>query len=221
MSDLRLLVFDWDGTLMDSAARIVHCMRHAMIDAGLAPQSPEAIREIIGLGLREAVTALMPGVPEPQVQHVIEAYRHHYLNSREVASQLFPGTHEVLQQLNIQGYRLAVATGKGRRGLQEALDESGVAGLFHGSRCADETQSKPHPQMLEELIAEFAVAPAEVLMIGDTEYDMGMARNAGTHAAAVCYGVHSRERLARYQPRWLLDDIRELPTQLAASMPPA
>ncbi len=210
MAKYRLLVFDWDGTLMDSEARILACMRGAVTDLQLAVPDDDAIRNIIGLGLKEAVTALYPAAEEALIQGLADRYRYHFFGGDMTPSPLFEGAEAVLEGLLERGYLLAVATGKGRRGLDHALEASGLGSLFHATRCADEAFSKPHPQMLLQLMDELGATPAETLMVGDTEYDMQMARNAGTACLAVSYGVHTVERLLGCGPVGCLQDIREL-----------
>lgn len=210
-----LLVFDWDGTLMDSEARIVGCLQAAARDAGLPVLDEARARNIIGLGLREAFYALFPDVRDDQHERLAAAYRHHFLGNSEITSELFPGVAETLAALRGQGYLLAVATGKGRQGLNHVLEQTGCTSLFHTSRCADETISKPHPQMLLEIMEELEVEPGRTLMVGDTEYDMQMAKQAGVAALAVSYGVHSRERLLGHGPLGCLDRIGDLPVWLA------
>lgn len=206
----KLLVFDWDGTLMDSAARIVACFNAAIVDATLEPLPDAAIRNIIGLGLREALDELVPGADSVLRQQLVDRYRHHFLSANQTPSPLFPGADAMVRDLGEQGYFLAVATGKGRQGLNQVLEETGCKGLFHATRCADETFSKPHPQMLLELMSELCVTPAETLMIGDTEYDLQMARNAGTAALGVSYGAHERERLLKCEPLACFDSLEDL-----------
>jgi phosphoglycolate phosphatase len=206
-----LLVFDWDGTLMDSEARIVACLNLAISALGLEARPHHMLSNIIGLGLNEAVLSLYPEADEALVQAFVEHYRNHFLSDQQLPSELFPGALDTLQQLHQQGYLLAVATGKSRRGLDRSLAETGSRDLFHATRCADETCSKPHPQMLLEIMAALDVIPEETLMIGDTEYDMLMANQAGAGAVAVDYGVHDRQRLLEQQPLGCLTDIRELP----------
>jgi len=214
MQRFELLVFDWDGTLMDSEARIVACLQGAIADLELPARDVAALRNIIGLGLAEAIETLFPGSDAATRQAVVERYRHHFLVADPTPSALFEGAAEVLHGLAAQGYLLAVATGKGRRGLDKVLAETGLGPLFHATRCADETFSKPHPQMLLELMEHLGADPQATLMIGDTEYDMEMARNARTHALAVSYGVHHPERLLRHQPLGCLDRIGDLPVWL-------
>jgi phosphoglycolate phosphatase len=216
MQKFELLVFDWDGTLMDSEARIVACLQGAIADLELPRQEVAALRNIIGLGLAEAIERLFPGSDAATQQALVERYRHHFLVADPTPSTLFEGAAEVLRGLADQGYLLAVATGKGRRGLDKVLEETGLGPLFHATRCADETLSKPHPQMLLELMELLGAEPQATLMIGDTEYDMEMARNARTHALAVSYGVHHPERLLRHDPLGCLERIADLPAWLNA-----
>lgn len=207
---LNLLVFDWDGTLMDSEARIVACIQAAIGDLGLEPREVASISNIIGLGLHEAISTLYPGSDNALHEAMTERYRYHFLTANPTRSELFAGAEETVRSLNEAGYMLAVATGKGRKGLDMVLEETGLGQYFLATRCADETFSKPHPQMLEELMDELGAEPAETLMIGDTEYDMQMATNARTHSLAVSYGVHEKARLLQHGPLHCLDDISEL-----------
>jgi len=209
-TEFKLLVFDWDGTLMDSEARILACMQAAAKDLGLAVPSDASVRNIIGLGLREAVTGLIPDADAVLIERVAERYRIHFLDQNQTPSPLFAGAEAVLRELHAQGYLLAVATGKGRRGLDKVLADTGFHRLFHATRCADETFSKPHPEMLLQLMDELGASGEETLMIGDTEYDLQMANNARARGLAVSYGVHERERLLRHDPVGCLDDIRDL-----------
>ena len=216
MKTFRLLVFDWDGTLMDSEDRIVGSAKGAMTDLGLEPRSDEAIRDIIGLGLREAMQVLYPELHPETHTALVERYRVRFLAEGGIPMPLFPGAHETLTALRREGYLLAVATGKGRRGLDHVLAESGLAPLFAATRCADETRSKPHPQMLLELMATLGTGPDETLMIGDSEYDLQMALEAGVPSLGVSYGVKDCERLLDYRPLACLDAIEELPAWLDA-----
>lgn len=206
----KLLVFDWDGTLMDSEARIVSCVHAAARDMAIEAPSEDRVRDIIGLGLKEALDKLFPGSDDPFKERFIEFYRHYFLHEDSTPSLLFPGARAVLNGLAGEDYLLAVATGKGRPGLDKVLKETGLKSLFHATRCADETFSKPHPEMLMQIMDELGVEPTDTLMIGDTEYDLQMAINAGTHGLAVSYGVHSVDRLKQFNPLGCLDDIAEL-----------
>ncbi len=206
----RLLVFDWDGTIMDSAANIIECVREAAKDLELKIPADDAIRNIIGLGLKEAVTEMFPGADDDLVWKVVDRYRVHFLDHRRTPSKLFPGADATLREIANQGYLMAVATGKGRVGLDKVFKYTGLGDLFHTSRCADESHSKPNPDMLLQIMDELGATGDETLMIGDTEYDMQMAINAGAHRLAVSYGSHTRERLMQAEPLGCLDDIREL-----------
>ncbi len=212
----ELLVFDWDGTLMDSESRIVSCMRAAIIDLGLELPEDSRISHIIGLGLKEAISVLFPSADEALIKEVTGRYRHHFLYENSTPTPLFRGVKEVLHRLRSEGYLLAVATGKGRPGLDRVLNHSGLDQVFHATRCADDAFSKPHPDMLLQLLDELGVQAADALMIGDTAYDMQMANSAGTAALAVSYGVHSIERLLQYEPLGCLDAISEIPGWLSS-----
>lgn len=208
--EFELIVFDWDGTLMDSEAKIVRCFTNAALDAGVPDPGTAAIRNIIGLGLSEAIVALFPELEAGQRARIVERYREHFLHLDETATDLFPGVSEGLDALKRSGYRLAVATGKARRGLERVLEETGTAHLFSATRCADEAFSKPHPKMLQDLLDETGTAAARALMVGDTVYDLEMARNARVSGLAVSYGVHPRERLMHYAPLACLDSFSEV-----------
>ncbi len=210
---IKLIVFDWDGTLMDSEAQIVACLHAAIADLGLEPMDDDTVKNVIGLGLREAIDTLVPGRDERFQQTFVEHYRKYWFQSE--ASQLFEGVREVLDALKQQQLLLGVATGKARRGLERVLDETGLASCFHATRCSDEARSKPHPQMLLDIMAKLDVLPGETLMVGDTEYDMEMATNAGAAKIAVRTGVHSEERLNRHAPLVCLERIIDMPEWMA------
>jgi phosphoglycolate phosphatase len=195
----ELLVFDWDGTLLDSAGTIVACIQAAAADVGLTPPSDERARHVIGLGLHEALRYALPELVPERHAELADRYRDHYL-SRDHELPLFQGAAELVHSLAADGYRLAVATGKSRKGLDRAFAASGLGECFHASRCADECHSKPHPQMLEELMDELGVLPGLTLMIGDTTHDLQMAMNAGVGALAVAYGAHRRDVLEEMSP---------------------
>lgn len=205
-----LLIFDWDGTLMDSAAKIVRCFVAAAADLGVPDPGEAAIRDIIGLGLDEALHQLLPDQDIATRRRVAERYRDFFLGLDRTESTLFPGVPEGLQQLADQGYLLAIATGKARRGLTRALGETQLAPLFSASRCADEAFSKPHPKMLHDLLDETGVAAERALMVGDTVYDMQMARSARVDGLGVSYGVHERERLLEHAPRAIVDSFPDV-----------
>jgi phosphoglycolate phosphatase len=206
-----LLVFDWDGTLADSTAKIVECMQKAAERCRLPVLTSSQICDIIGLGLPEAISALYPEQPTGEQLRIREAYVQYFVEEDKTPTALFPGVHETLLQLHAAGHTLTVATGKSRRGLQRALaglEEIGV--LFAASRCADETQSKPHPQMLQELLAHCAVNVQQAVMVGDTHFDMEMAQRAGMPRIAVSYGAHAIERLLPFEPVACLDRFSDI-----------
>jgi phosphoglycolate phosphatase len=205
-----LIVFDWDGTLMDSEAKIVRCMQAAAVDVGIPDPGAAAIRDIIGLGLNEAMQALFPEQTAARRADLTEGYRKHFLELDATDMPLFPGVAHGLTQLAQQGYLLAIATGKARRGLNRVLDDTGMRHLFVSSRCADEAFSKPHPQMLEDILDATGVDAGRALMVGDTVYDMEMARSAKVAGLAVSYGVHARERLLGCGALACLDSFPEV-----------
>ncbi|WP_300450385.1 HAD-IA family hydrolase [Accumulibacter sp.] len=204
-----LLVFDWDGTLLDSAAAIVDAIQSACDDLGVPVPSDGQARHVIGLGLRDALQHAVPDLPAERYPQMVERYRHHYL-SRDHELLLFGGVAELIGELAGAGFLLAVATGKSRLGLERALRISGLGQHFHASRCADECFSKPHPQMLTELMDELSVAPERTLMIGDTTHDLQMARNAGVACLAVAYGAHPAAALDAFAPLARLRDVAEM-----------
>jgi len=205
----ELIVFDWDGTLMDSAGAIVACIQAAARDLGLEPPPEDRARHVIGLGLGEALRHALPELEEARHHELADRYRYHYL-AQDHELILFAGAENLVRALAEAGHLLAIATGKSRKGLDRALGHSGLGELFHGTRCADECHSKPHPQMLEELMAEFGVAPEATLMIGDTTHDLLMAKNAGAHGVGVAYGAHPPEVLAAAAPLHLAESIEDL-----------
>jgi phosphoglycolate phosphatase len=209
-----LIVFDWDGTLMDSAACIAASLQAACRDLGLCVPGEREARYVIGLGLSEAIGHVLPDLSPDSYPGVVERYREHFRVHGRRAS-LFPGTALLLQDLHARGHLLAVATGKSRRGLDQALEETGLKTYFHGSRCADEGFSKPHPDMLERLMERFSIARERTLMIGDTTHDMLMARAAGVDAVAVAHGAHEPCELMKCEPLACLDDCIALHSWLA------
>lgn len=204
-----LVVFDWDGTLLDSAAAIVRSIQAACADLGLPIPDDARARHVIGLGLADAMRHAVPELRAEQMQAMVDRYRHHYLSSDHQLT-LFAGVPAMLERLRAAGHMLAIATGKSRVGLERALDHSSLRPLFMGSRCADECHSKPHPQMLEELILEFGVEPMSTVMIGDTSHDMLMAKSAGVDGVAVTYGAHPHVHLLDSQPCVCVHSVQEL-----------
>ncbi|HET7864557.1 MAG TPA: HAD-IIIA family hydrolase [Burkholderiaceae bacterium] len=204
-----LVVFDWDGTLCDSTGLIVQSIQCACRDVGVPVPSDRDAAYVIGLGLRDALALVAPGLPEARYLDMVERYRHHYLG-RHHGLLLFPGVPAMLQELRQRGHRLAVATGKARRGLDEALTVADLHGLFDATRTADETASKPDPRMLHELIEHFGVPPQRTLMIGDTTHDLQLALNAGTASLGVSYGAHDHDTFAPFGPRYVAHSVAEL-----------
>jgi phosphoglycolate phosphatase len=205
----ELLVFDWDGTLMDSAAAIVTSIQESCRDLGLPVPERERAAHVIGLGLKDALAYAVPELPPSDYGRLAERYRHHYL-ARDPDIELFPGMRDMLAALKEQGHVLAVATGKSRVGLQRVLEATQLRQYFDSSRCADETHSKPHPAMLQELMQELLIGPEATLMIGDTVHDLQMAVSAGVPALAVSYGAHPRESLTVFNPLACIDTPQEL-----------
>ncbi len=210
----ELIVFDWDGTLMDSTGAIVASIQAAARDLGIQPPPDERARHIIGLGLIDALRHALPDLPEARYPEVAERYRYHFLLCDQDLL-LFDGAQDLIDELTRAGHHLAVATGKTRKGLDRAFEVSGLGPRFQASRCADECRSKPHPQMLEELMQEFGVEPDVTLMIGDTTHDLQMARNAGVAALGVAYGAHPREILEAASPVYCAGNVAELATWLS------
>ena len=207
----RLVIFDWDGTLMDSVARIVACMQAAARDAGWGHLEAAAVRDIIGLGLPEAIDQLCPGIDAERFERLRSRYAYHFVEGDMAPMPFFGGVEAGIAMLRDNNERrLAVATGKSRRGLDRVFHESLCSTWFHASRTADETRSKPHPQMLEELLVELDVAVEEAVMVGDTEYDLEMARTLGMDRVAVTWGVHAPERLAASRPIYTASAVPEL-----------
>ena len=209
MSRYELIVFDWDGTLMDSTAVIASSLQSACEDVGLPVPSEERARHIIGLGLHDAMRYVLPGVPPSIYPQVVERYGFHF-RAREEAAPLFAGAAEALKALNAAGHLLAVATGKSRRGLDRVLERTGLAGLFDATRCGEEAASKPAPAMLLDLQSELGMQKENTLMIGDTTHDLQMAQNAGVACLAVTFGAHPREQLLAFQPLACIDNPQAL-----------
>jgi len=205
----ELLVFDWDGTLMDSTAVIVASLQAACRDLGLPVPSDERAHHIIGLGLNDAMAHVLPDIDPAEYPRVVERYGNHFRQG-DPATPLFPGAEETLRALSAEGYLLAVATGKSRRGLDRALEKTGLRAVFHATRCGEESGSKPHPGMLDDLIDVLGTTSEKTLMIGDTTHDLQMAINAGVAAVAASYGAHPRAQLTALNPLACIDRPQEL-----------
>jgi len=211
----QLLVFDWDGTIIDSASTIAECIRLAAGDLGLDVPTKEQASHVIGLGLHDALRYAVPQLRPEQMPEFVARYRYHFL-VREDSMGLFDGMRELIEGMS-KVRTLAIATGKSRRGLDRALDSTGLKPYFQSSRCADETNPKPHPAMLLELLSEFEVAPNAALMIGDTSHDLEMARAAGVDALAVTYGAHAADGLRACGPKGCVGTVAELGQWLSAN----
>jgi phosphoglycolate phosphatase len=206
-----LFIFDWDGTLIDSKAKITHSMQHAARDMGWEPLADHLIHNIIGLGLPEAIFQLYPQTSELERDRLRDFYAANFIRlDGEKSSDFFPSVQETLEVLRLQGHILAIATGKSRKGLDRILGALEMSNYFDATRCADETASKPHPLMLEELLAHFNVGADDAVMIGDTEYDMEMALRINMPRIAVSYGAHHIDRLHQYKPELCLDQFDQL-----------
>lgn len=209
-----LLIFDWDGTLMDSAGEIVSAMQKAIQETGLPERSPDQLRDLIGLGLNEAVGRLFPELEPQRVRGWLSSYRRRYASPSSRAL-LFESVRETLKQLAGEGYELAVATGKSRRGLDRALVQTDTTRFFSCTRCADEATSKPAPDMVDDILLRMATPPEQALVIGDTEYDMAMAQRAGVDGLGVRCGVHQPQRLKTAGACAVLPTVADLPQWLA------
>ncbi len=204
-----LLVFDWDGTLMDSPRSIVLSIQNACRDLGLQVPDDARASHVIGLGLHDALQYAVPGLPVSVYGKMVERYRYHYLK-QDTGIPLYPGTEAMLTRLKDAGHTLAVATGKSTAGLERVLEVTGLASYFEAYRCADKTASKPAPDMLHELMAELEFSADATLMIGDTSHDLLMARHAGVAAVGITHGAHPAEELRALSPLACVDSTAEL-----------
>jgi phosphoglycolate phosphatase len=211
-----LIAFDWDGTLFDSTAIITRCIQNAVRDVGGAVPSERDAAFVIGMSLTQALAHAAPDVPSERYPELGARYQHHYLAHQNDLS-LFDGVLAMLEDLKLRQHWLTVATGKSRRGLDEAMQAAALKGLFDGSRTADETAGKPQPRMLQELMREFGVAPARTLMIGDTTHDLQMALNAGCPSVGVSYGAHEPDAFHVLNPRYVAHSVRDLHDWLLAN----
>lgn len=214
MKPFPLLIFDWDGTLVDSIERIVTSLQHASRQAAGIDVSSTQARDVIGLGLMEAIAALHPQLHSKQhsalLHEIADSYRQHYLYQNPVPAPLFDGVADLLHELQDKGYKLAISTGKSRAGLDASIDEHDVSDYFVTTRCAGENRSKPHPEMLHEILQELNFSADQALMIGDSEHDLKMANNAGVRSIGVTHGVHDADTLAKHNPLICLNHITEI-----------
>lgn len=219
LNNVRLLVFDWDGTVMDSAACIVACMRTSLQDLELQPPPDERLRSTIGLGLDAVLQELLPDADGTLQRQVIDRYRHHWLATFHAKPIPFAGITEALTALQGRDYLMAVATGKGRAGLDRDFEQCNLGRFFQTSRTVNESPSKPAPHMLLEIMDELGCRADETLVIGDTSFDLEMARNADVRSVAVLCGAHPEKTLRAFDPLTCLESARHLPDWLARAQP--
>jgi phosphoglycolate phosphatase len=217
MHRYKLVILDWDGTLMDSVDRIVFSMQASAKVFSFEPPSYEQAKQIIGLSLPKAIQTLFPNADEKEVQLLTAEYKHQYVAINTTPTPLFENALELLVNLRQENKLLAVATGKGRTGLQRVWQDTDTEHFFHASRCADESISKPDPDMINSLLKELNIQKHEAVMIGDTSFDLEMAQRAGVDSIGVTYGVHDDTILARYQPKHIVDSVTELHQLLLAT----
>lgn len=217
MKQYELVIFDWDGTLMDSVGKIVSCMQESALTLNMSMPTEQAVRDIIGLSMDEALGVLHPAASAELVAEMKQVYRQQYLELNQTPSPLFEGVEDLLTTLNGRGYKLAVATGKARAGLDRVLSATELGGYFVASRCADEAASKPSPEMILQLLNELDVSPDKAVMIGDSILDLKMANNAGIDAIGVDYGAHDKEKLRQAKPKAVIGSPMELLQHLTSS----
>ena len=205
-----IAIFDWDGTLCNSIDHIVESMQDAAAELELTPPAVAAVRDIVGLGLPEAIHRLFPDLEEQRRAEIAATYSRQFVSEERAPAQLFDGALKTLQGLRNRGIELAIATGKSRRGLNRVLGTLDLVNFFDATRCADETRSKPHPMMLHEIMAERGKSATDAVVIGDSEYDLDMAQRAGVQSVAVSFGVHGEERLMAYDPLAVVHDLPAL-----------
>jgi phosphoglycolate phosphatase len=210
MQDYKLVIFDWDGTLMDSVDRIVSSMQSAAQTVGLVSPLDHDVKQIIGLSLTTALETLFTSITAEQIEAMLVQYKYEYLAGDNTPTPLFANATDLLTQLKQQNKLLAVATGKGREGLNRVLNVSATSAFFNTTRCAGEMPSKPDPTMLNSILDELNIATHEAVMIGDTSHDLKMAQNASVDSIGVTFGVHDREVLSRYKPKAIVDSLVEL-----------
>lgn len=222
MMQYPLLVFDWDGTLVDSIERIVTSLQHASKHVADTEITETRAKNVIGLGLMEAISQLLPELDAKSesgvLENIADVYRQHYLYDNPIPAPLFAGVNELLTDLRDTGYTLAISTGKSRVGLERSINEHKLAEYFAASRCAGENKSKPHPEMLHEILQQLNFSPAQALMIGDSEHDLKMANNANVSSIGVTQGVHDTTTLAKLNPLTCLSNITELSNYLNQNM---
>lgn len=208
--DIKVVIFDWDGTLIDSVEHIAESLHQAASDLGYPELEREAYRDIIGLGMVEALHKLYPGISDREMNRIREGYRSYFFSKTTTPQNVFAGMADVVTDLRAAGRGCSVATGKSRHGLRGALETSGLGPHFDITRCADETRSKPDPRMLSEIIEHYRIRPDQAVMIGDTRYDLEMAQRIGMPSIGVEWGVHQRDVLQHYEPHAIVDTVADL-----------
>jgi phosphoglycolate phosphatase len=208
--DIKVVIFDWDGTLIDSVEHIAESLHQAATDLGYPELEREAYRDIIGLGMIEALHKLYPGISHQEMTRIREGYSTYFFAKTTTPQNVFAGMADVVTDLRAAGRGCSVATGKSRRGLTSALVSSGLGPHFDTTRCADETRSKPDPLMLSEIIEYYNIRPDQAVMIGDTRYDLDMAQRIGMPSIGVEWGVHQRDVLGQYDPHAIVDTVTDL-----------
>lgn len=208
--DVKAVIFDWDGTLVDSVEHIAESLHQAATDLGYPDLEREAYRDIIGLGMVEALQKLYPGISHEELTTIREGYAKYFFAKVTTPQNVFAGMADVITDLRAAGRGCSVATGKSRRGMVGALDSSGLGQYFDTTRCADETRSKPDPRMLEEIVEFYGIEPRDAVMIGDTRYDLEMAQRIGMPSIGVEWGVHKRDVLEHYSPHAVVDTVADL-----------
>lgn len=203
----QLIIFDWDGTLMDSIDKIVLCMQQAAKQRNIAIPDSQAVKNIIGLSLLKAMQQLFPHLPLKAQESMVDAYRDQYHALQHIDTPFYEGIAALLIKLKTQGYTLAIATGKGRNGLNQMIEKTQTKHLFSATICADETKSKPDPLMLTTLLNKLNIKADQALMVGDSSYDLDMAANANMHSLGVSYGVHGRDKLILSNPIAVIDSL--------------
>ncbi|MEO9524904.1 MULTISPECIES: HAD family hydrolase [Pseudomonadota] len=207
---VKVVIFDWDGTLVDSVEHIAESLHQAATELGYPQLEREAYRDIIGLGMIEALEKLYPGISREEMTAIREGYGRYFFSKVTTPQNVFAGMADVVTDIRGAGLGCSVATGKSRRGLDMALDSSGLGPHFNITRCADETRSKPDPAMLEEIVRFYGIEPADAVMIGDTRYDLDMAQRIGMPSIGVEWGVHKRDVLGDYAPHAIVDTVPDL-----------
>lgn len=206
----KLVIFDWDGTLMDSCPRIISSVQTTAKKMGLNIPSDDDVKGIIGISLRPAIKILFPEAGDAVTEQIVEHYAQEYVHLSEVESPLFDGAQTLLDKLHGNNIQMAVATGKARRGLERVFEQTQTKHLFASSICADEAKSKPHPEMLQVLLARFGLQPSEAVFVGDTKHDLSMAKQINMPCIGVTHGAGSKTELLAHSPDYLADDLHQI-----------